>query len=128
MIALCITYQYYLGLIYLLDDAIRKEGAELSKAQYLAILKVRVVVSVLFWVCLYSVKGSFLLLYRIIFVVSNRFRFLWWSSTVFTIATFWVCLAGELTTCGPAHKLLNIGTSQKEYKIPIANGVALRRM
>lgn len=76
LIALCATFQGFLGLIYSLDNAIRKEGPELSKAQNLEILKARVVVSVLFWVCLYSVKFSFLLLYRMIFVVSHCFRVL----------------------------------------------------
>ena len=52
------------------------------------------------WLCYWLVKLTFIIFYRQLFDVSKRFRTLWWITLAFTLLTFWVPIAGELTFCG----------------------------
>lgn len=54
-----------------------------------------------FWI----VKASFLLFYRLLFQTSAAFKKGWWGVTAFTFLTFWIPIAGVLTTCAGAHSV-----------------------
>lgn len=54
-----------------------------------------------FWL----VKISFLLFYRQLFRTSAQFRKIWWAVLAFTLATFWVPIAGVLVNCAHAKTL-----------------------
>lgn len=113
MLASSITFTAIFPTIYYLDDYVKGQAKEPTRAQFLEFLRLRVAVSVLFWVCVWSVKFAFLFLYRMIFVVSTRFNRWWWCIVAFTVVMFWVVIAGEFTTCGPAKNLLNEGEQTK---------------
>lgn len=81
--------------------------APISEAEYLWFRKNQLAVSFLFWICLYAVKLAFLMLYRMLFVVSASSNRVWWSISVFTLITFWVGVAIVLTICGPTKHLLS---------------------
>ncbi|KAL8797266.1 MAG: hypothetical protein Q9195_000419, partial [Heterodermia aff. obscurata] len=66
-----------------------------------------------FW----TVKLSFLLLYRILFNTSAPFRKAWWVVLGLTLLTFWVPIAGVLSTCVDKHTVA-------EYKACNSNGPA----
>ncbi len=51
-----------------------------------------------FWL----VKLSFLLFYRFLFQSSATFKKVWWAVLAFTLLTFWVPIAGVLSTCAGA--------------------------
>lgn len=51
-----------------------------------------------FWI----VKLSFLMLYRFLFQSSTPFKKAWWVVLAFTVVTFWVPIAGVLSTCAGA--------------------------
>lgn len=60
--------------------------------------------------CLWAVKVTFLILYRLLFGVSTSFLKAWWAVTIFVIATFWATIAGSLIQCGAsASHLIDIG-------------------
>lgn len=109
MIAVVSLYTAFFPQIYLIDDVARGKARKPSASEYLPYLKLQVAVSVCWWVSVYAVKMSFLLLYRMLFVVSTALNLIWWSIAAFTIVTFWVCIAGELTTCGASKNLLKEG-------------------
>ena len=52
-----------------------------------------------FWI----VKLSFLMLYRFLFQSSRPFKKAWWAVLAFTLVTFWIPIAGILSTCAGAH-------------------------
>ena len=52
-----------------------------------------------FWL----VKLSFLLFYRLLFQASATFKKVWWGVLAFTLLTFWVPIAGVLSTCAGAN-------------------------
>ena len=109
LIAVASLYTAFFPQIYQVDDIARGQAGKLSASEFRKLLKFQVAMSVCWWVSVYAVKLSFLLLYRMIFVVSTFFNVTWWTITFFTMVTFWVCVAGELTTCGPANNLLKEG-------------------
>ena len=109
MIAVVSLYTVFFPQIYLIDNFARGKGRTLSASEYLAYLRLQIAVSVCWWISLYAVKLSLLLLYRMLFVVSKTLNLVWWTITIFTMVTFWVCIAGELTSCGPSKNLLKEG-------------------
>ena len=122
LIAVVSLFTAFFPQIYLLDDVARGKARQPSASAYLPELKLRVAVSVCWWVSVYAVKTSFLLLYRMLFVVSKALNVMWWSITAFTMVTFWVCIAGELTTCGTSKNLLKEGRLMySHYAEPEAN-------
>ena len=62
------------------------------------------------WCCIYAIKSSFLLLYRHIFKISQRFIRAWWIVLGIVILTFSILIAGSITQCGGARALENVGT------------------
>ena len=109
LIAVVSLFTAFFPQIYLIDDVARGKASKPSASEYLPYLKFQIAVSVCWWVSVYAVKASFLLLYRMLFVVSTPLNVMWWSIAAFTMVTFWVCIAGELTTCGPSKNLLKEG-------------------
>src|SRR2546430_2021528 len=51
-------------------------------------MKFNVANAILFWCCIYCVKGSFLALYWSIFKVSNGFRVAWWLALLYNVSSF----------------------------------------
>ena len=109
MIVVVSLFTAFFPQIYLIDDVARGKASKPSASEYLSYLEFQVAVSVCWWVSIYAVKASFLLLYRMLFVVSTPLNVMWWSIAASTMVTFWVCIAGELTTCGPSKNLLKEG-------------------
>ena len=74
-------------------------------------LKYTFVIRLVFWTCLWAAKGAFLALYWQLFKPSRSFVRVWWLVVVFTIITYFICVAGTLTACGSASSLFNLGDS-----------------
>ena len=69
---------------------------------------------IVLWCCLWSVKVTFLLFYRLLFQSSKQFILAWWCVLGLVVATFWICIAAVLTACGTASNLFYFGRlSQK---------------
>ena len=60
-----------------------------------------------FWI----VKLSFLMLYRFLFQSSQSFKKAWWVVLAFTILTFWIPIAGVLSTCAGADTVADYSQS-----------------
>ena len=116
LIGINIEFTVFFPQIYQIDAYSRNQGPGPSPSEYVRFLKFQLSVSIVWWVCMYSVKLSFLLLYRLIFAVSKRLRIAWWAITIFTLVTFWVCIAGELTACGPSKNLFHAGKRASRSK------------
>ena len=71
--------------------------------------KLQTLVTIGFWISVFSVKFSFLYFYRLLFSISPKFLRAWWTVTIFTVVAFWVCIAGELTKCGPTSQIFSPG-------------------
>jgi len=67
--------------------------------------RLQVWLSVSFYLSHWSVKFSFLLFYRQLFWVSERFMRCWWGVVAFVFVGFWVPMAGILTVCGSPENL-----------------------
>ncbi|MCJ1310150.1 hypothetical protein MMC25_003811 [Agyrium rufum] len=74
----------------------------------------QVALSTFAWISLWAVKFTFLLFYRLLFEVSEKFVKAWWITVVFTFATFWIPIAGVLTACGAASQLYNDAACKKD--------------
>ena len=77
---------------------------------YYAYLQVRLVVTLLVFMVLWTVKATFLLFYRLLFEVSETFVRLWWAAVGLTFASFWVCIGSTFTICGSAADLYDYST------------------
>lgn len=66
-------------------------------------------VSLQFWLCLYLVKLSFLLLYWRIFGISQNFMKVWWIVAIFTLVTFLVNFLAPLWSCNTPAQLFVTG-------------------
>lgn len=73
-------------------------------------LQLRLTVTLLVFMVLWSVKATFLIFYRLLFDVSKIFVRVWWAAVALTFATFWVCIGSTLTLCGAASDLYNFST------------------
>ncbi|KAL9625960.1 MAG: hypothetical protein Q9204_007698, partial [Flavoplaca sp. TL-2023a] len=74
---------------------------------YRKYLQLRLVVTLLVFMVLWSVKATFLIFYRLLFDVSRTFIRMWWAAVALVFATFWVCIGSTLTLCGSASDLYN---------------------
>ncbi|KAL8724255.1 MAG: hypothetical protein Q9181_006909, partial [Wetmoreana brouardii] len=70
-------------------------------------LQLRLTVTLLVFMVLWSVKATFLIFYRLLFDVSRTFIRFWWAAVALTFATFWVCIGSTFTLCGSASDLYN---------------------
>lgn len=66
-----------------------------------------------FWL----VKLSFLMFYRLLFQSSATFKKVWWAVLTFTLLTFWVPIAGVLSTCAGADSVAAYSKSSSLYRI-----------
>lgn len=107
LLAMIVAYTVDFPQMYLVDSFKRGDSkqAPISKSYK----KKQLMISILFWLCVYAVKSAFLVLYRAIFGVTQIFNRAWWITVAFTFLTFWICIIGELTTCGKAQDLFNQG-------------------
>jgi len=73
---------------------------------------------IMFFCCIWSVKLAFLLFYKNLFGVSQRFMKAWWCVLVFTVLTFWVCLGTTFAQCGgDASDLLNLDVCKSSFSL-----------
>ncbi|KAL8804914.1 MAG: hypothetical protein Q9223_005538 [Gallowayella weberi] len=70
-------------------------------------LQLRLVVTLLVFMVLWSVKATFLIFYRLLFDVSKTFIRMWWAAVALVFASFWVCIGSTLTLCGSASDLFD---------------------
>ena len=74
--------------------------AKWSNTDPIGSLKLWLAQNLLFWVCLYLVKATFLSLYWSIFNVSPTFRKVWWPVLVYNVVAFSTMFLGQLWQCG----------------------------
>ncbi|CAI6228983.1 unnamed protein product [Periconia digitata] len=67
-----------------------------------------------FWLCIYLVKASFLILYWNLFHVSTRFRIAWVAVVIYASLGLIVTIAFRLTACGSPGDVLNAEKCEKE--------------
>ena len=77
---------------------------------YHTYLQLRLVVTLLVFMVLWTVKATFLIFYRLLFEVSQTFVRIWWAAIALTFASFWVCIGSTFTICGSASDLYNFST------------------
>lgn len=88
----------------------QEKAPPLEDPFYRKYLQLRVVVTLLVFMVLWSVKATFLIFYRLLFDVSRTFIRIWWAVVALTFATFWICIGSTFTLCGSASNLYNFGT------------------
>lgn len=87
---------------------LKEEAAPpLTDPFYHTYLQLRIVVTLLVFMVLWTVKATFLIFYRLLFEVSLTFIRVWWAAVALTFASFWVCIGSTFTICGPASDLYN---------------------
>lgn len=87
-----------------------EKSPPLTDPFYRKYLQLRLVVTLLVFMVLWSVKATFLIFYRLLFDVSQTFIRVWWAAVALTFATFWVCIGSTFTLCGSASELYDFGT------------------
>ncbi|KAL8823496.1 MAG: hypothetical protein Q9191_005801 [Dirinaria sp. TL-2023a] len=88
-------------------SAHEEKAPPLTDPFYRKYLQLRLVVTLLVFMVLWSVKATFLIFYRLLFDVSEAFIRVWWAAVALTFATFWVCIGSTFTLCGSASDLYN---------------------
>ncbi|KAI4100418.1 MAG: hypothetical protein LQ339_005479 [Xanthoria mediterranea] len=84
---------------------------------YRKYLQLRLVVTLLVFMVLWSVKATFLIFYRLLFDVSRTFIRMWWAAVALVFATFWVCIGSTLTLCGSASDLYDFKKCSSPEKL-----------
>ena len=87
----------------------QEKAPPLTDLFYHTYLQLRLVVTLLVFMVLWSVKATFLIFYRLLFEVSRTFIRVWWAAVAFTFASFWVCFGSTFTICGSASDLYDFG-------------------
>ena len=88
----------------------QEKAPPLTDPFYHDYLQLRLVVTLLVFMVLWSVKATFLIFYRLLFEVSQTFIRIWWAAVAFTLATFWICIGSSFTLCGSASDLYDFST------------------
>ncbi|KAL8945603.1 MAG: hypothetical protein Q9222_007875 [Ikaeria aurantiellina] len=83
----------------------QEKAPPLTDPFYHRYLQLRLSVTLLVFMVLWSVKATFLIFYRLLFDVSQTFIRMWWAAVALTFATFWVCIGSTFTLCGSASDL-----------------------
>lgn len=89
----------------------KEKAPPLSDPFYHQYLQLRLVVTLLVFLVLWTVKATFSIFYRFLFEVSQTFIRMWWVVVGLTFASFWVCIGSTLTICGSASDLYNFRKS-----------------
>ena len=101
---------------------LKQEAAPpLTDPFYHTYLQTRIVVTLLVFMVLWTVKATFLIFYRLLFEVSRTFMRVWWAAVAFVFASFWVCIASTFTICGSARDLYNFSTQLSPRSSPFEN-------
>lgn len=79
-----------------ITDAIREQ----AKLQFVTLF--------VFWVCLWSIKGSLLMFYRRLFCNLQEYMKWWWVVTITCIATFVACVLANFLECLPLGRRLEL--------------------
>lgn len=85
------------------------QAQPLSDSDLALYIRYILALSLLFWVCIYLIKLSFLLLYRKLFGVSQRFMRVWWAVAIFTLITFLACILASFWVCSSPGLLFVAG-------------------
>ena len=110
LVAFVALYSYHFPVFFSVVFAAIGIGPPVTDDTVVLFFQLDVGLSLLFWVIMYLVKFSFLMLYRSLFGVSRAFRRAWWAVAGFTFLTFWPCLFTALCVCGPPRNLVSVGT------------------
>lgn len=87
-----------------------------SPAQLSKFFHLLVPTEIMFWVVLYAVKVTFLLLYREIFGVKKNFMRFWWAVMAYTIITFLIAFFTVFWSCGSPSQLYNL-RKRKNFRL-----------
>ena len=88
-----------LPMVYALQQSLVGQGPVLSESTLKRYHRFALAASIVFWICIYSVKFAFLIFYRRIFGVSRGFVKAWWAVFVWTFLTFCVCAVSNAFIC-----------------------------
>jgi hypothetical protein len=94
------TYAHYIDLAFAVGHAYGK-GPPVSDDNLASYFKGAVVVEALFWITIFLVKASFLMLYSSPFKLSRRFMEAWWGAVMLTVLCFLSSMASVLPERGP---------------------------
>ncbi|KAL8835445.1 MAG: hypothetical protein Q9170_003322 [Blastenia crenularia] len=95
----------------------KEKPPPLTDPFYHKYLQLRLTVTLLVFMVLWSVKATFLIFYRLLFDVSKTFVRLWWAAVALTFATFWVCIGSTFTLCGSVDDLYDFIITLPLYMI-----------
>ena len=85
-------------------------GEQPSDSDTIRYLHLEVAVVLLFWIVIYLVKSTFLLLYRSLFSIDETFMRIWWTVSVFTGVTFLINSTAVFWECEAPRHLFVLGT------------------
>ena len=77
-----------------------KEAPMPSKETLERFFRLQFSLQLFFWLLLYAIKFTFLILYRHIFNINKLFIKWWWAVFVYTWLAFWACFLLALWMCG----------------------------
>ena len=98
------------------DGSIPKPPHAEYQALQLKYLRYNFALTIVFWSILFSVKASFLFLYRAIFQGVGRSFLTWNVVAFFVFASYWVLLSTLFTSCGSSpSEQINTGKSFQVY-------------
>ena len=87
------------------------------QALQLKYLRYNFALTIVFWSILFSVKASFLFLYRAIFQGVGRSFLTWNAVAFFVFASYWILLSTLFTSCGPSpSQQINTGESNQALR------------
>lgn len=66
-----------------------------------------------FWTSLFCVKLSFMFLYRMVLGNKAKYNVAWYTSVVYIVVSYGLCLIGVFGQCGDAKNLFSYGKSSK---------------
>lgn len=84
---------------------------EQAKLQFLSII--------LFWLCLWSIKGSILAFYRRLFSNLKAYLKWWWLVAMACMTTFVACILANFLECLPLHRRLQLGLEGEADSYPL---------
>ena len=97
---------YSLGCSWIAGAGLGKQPSDSDTIRY---LHIEVAVILLFWIVIYLVKSSFLLLYRFLFGIDENFMRIWWTVSVFTGVTFLINFTSVFWVCKAPRHLFVLG-------------------
>lgn len=99
LVAYTATFTASLPMVYALKSWVEGRGPAPSASTLKRYLRFALAASVVFWICIYSVKFAFLAFYRHLFGVSRGFMKAWWAVFAWAVLTFCVCGVSNAFLC-----------------------------